>query len=137
MRFAQLALEDLARLLARQLGVEDDGLRNLVVRKPFAQPGSDPSGAVDASATDLSALVAAFRQAGTGWACLCASDAVYGREAKRTAQALVAAGATRIYFAGRAGQAEATLREAGVSTFIYADCDALAILQAAYRDLQG
>jgi methylmalonyl-CoA mutase len=106
-------------------------------RKPFAPPGSDPSVTVDASETDLSALVTAFRQAGTGWVCLCSSDAVYGREAKRTAHALVAAGATRIYFAGRAGQAEAALREAGVSTFISADCDALAILQAAYRDLQG
>ena len=86
--------------------------------------------------TDLSALVSAFRGAGTGWVCLCASDAVHAKEATQAAQALAVAGATRIYLAGRPGQAETSLREAGVSTFIYAGCNALATLQAAYRELQ-
>jgi methylmalonyl-CoA mutase len=100
------------------------------------QTGPGSAAAVEASGTDLSALVTAFRQAGTRWVCLCSSDPIYAQEAKRTAQALAAAGATQIYLAGRPGQAEATLRQAGVSRFIYADCDALATLQAAYRHLQ-
>ena len=104
-------------------------------RKPFTDPDSNM--AVDASGTDLSALVAAFQQARTGLVCLCSSDAIYAQEAQQAAQALVAAGATRIYLAGRPGQAEATLGQAGVSTFIYAGCDALATLQAAYRGLQS
>src|SRR5215469_16052751 len=104
-------------------------------RKPFTDPDSNM--AVDASGTDLSALVAAFQQARTGLVCLCSSDAIYAQEAQQAAQALVAAGATRIYLAGRPGQAEATLGQAGVSTFIYAGCDALATLQAAYHGLQS
>jgi methylmalonyl-CoA mutase len=103
----------------------------------FKGQSPDPNAAADASGTDLSALVAAFQQAGTGWVCLCSSDAIYAKEAQRAAQVLTAAGATRIYLAGRPGQAEATWRQAGVSTFIYAGCDALATLQAAYHDFQS
>jgi len=98
--------------------------------------GRDPDEGEEASGTDLSALVSAFRQAGTGWVCLCSSDDFYEKEAKQAAQALGAAGATQIYLAGRPGQAEPSLRQAGVSTFIYAGCDALTTLQAMYRDLQ-
>lgn len=105
------------------------------VEDPTA-PGTVPDADADAARTDLAALVAAFKQSGTGWVCLCSSDLVYAQEARRTAQALAAAGATKIYLAGRPGQAEATLRQSGVSTFIYAGCDALATLQAAYHDLQ-
>jgi methylmalonyl-CoA mutase len=105
--------------------------------KGFKGQSPDPNAAADASGTDLSALVAAFQQAGTGWVCLCSSDAIYAKEVQRAAQVLTAAGATRIYLAGRPGQAEATWRQAGVSTFIYAGCDALATLQAAYHDFQS
>jgi methylmalonyl-CoA mutase len=97
----------------------------------------EPSPTADVGGTDLSALVAAFQQAGTRWVCLCSSDAIYAKEAQQAAQVLAAAGATRIYLAGRPRQAEATLRQAGVSTFIYAGCDALAALQAAYDALQS
>jgi methylmalonyl-CoA mutase len=103
-------------------------------REPVAGPQSNIP--VDASATDLSALVTAFQQARTGLVCLCSSDAIYAQEAQQAARALAAAGATRIYLAGRPGQAEATWRQAGVSAFIYAGCDALATLQAAYHDRQ-
>ena len=95
-------------------------------------PGLEESPTADATGTDLSALVTAFQQSGTRWVCLCSTDAIYAKEAQQAAQVLAAAGATRIYLAGRPRQAEATLRQAGVSTFIYAGCDALATLQAAY-----
>jgi methylmalonyl-CoA mutase len=104
---------------------------------PHEKSNADPNAAADATGTDLSALVTAFQQAGTGWVCLCSSDAIYAKEAQRAAQVLAAAGATRIYLAGRPGKAEATLRQAGVSTFIYAGCNALATLQGAYHDLQS
>jgi methylmalonyl-CoA mutase len=105
-------------------------------REPFPAAGPLSDVAVEASGTDFSALVTAFQQAGTGWVCLCSSDAVYAQEAQRAAQVLAAAGATRIYLAGHPGQVETTLRQAGVSIFIYAGCDALATLQAAFHDLQ-
>lgn len=100
------------------------------------KPGGHPDEGVEPSGTDLSALVSAFRQAGTGGVCLCSSDAIYEKEAKQAAHALRAAGATQIYLAGRPGQSDESLRQAGVSTFIYAGCDVLATLQALYRDLQ-
>ncbi len=77
--------------------------------------------------TNLAVLVAAFKASGAKLACLCASDAIFGREASVTAKALTAAGAARIYAAGhhRAGW------EAADIISIAAGCDALAILQAA------
>ena len=45
------------------------------------------------------------------------------------AKALQAAGAKHIYLAGRPGEQEAALREAGVGDFIFAGGDALAMLQ--------
>ena len=65
-------------------------------------------------------------------ACLCSSDDVYERAAASAAKALAAAGATHVYLAGRPKDADA-LKAAGVGSFIFAGCDALAALQAAHR----
>jgi methylmalonyl-CoA mutase len=81
--------------------------------------------------TDLAALVAAFKASGAKLACLCSSDKVYPVEAAVAAKALAAAGATTIYLAGRPGDLEAALKEAGVKNFIFVGCDALATLGAA------
>jgi methylmalonyl-CoA mutase len=78
-------------------------------------------------------MVAAFRAAGTPFACLCSSDEVYGREAVAAAQVLAAAGAKRIYLAGRPGELAAALAAAGVTDFIHAGCDVVATLEAAHR----
>ena len=48
------------------------------------------------------------------------------------AAALKAAGARHIYLAGRPGALEPALRGAGVQSFIYEGCDALALLEAAH-----
>jgi methylmalonyl-CoA mutase len=76
-------------------------------------------------------MIAAFKSSGTTLACLCSADAVYQREALAAAQALKAAGATDVYLAGRPKDQEA-LRAAGVDAFIFAGCDALAILRATH-----
>jgi methylmalonyl-CoA mutase len=77
-------------------------------------------------------LAAAFAASGAKLACLCATDAVYAREAEAAATALAAAGAKHIYLAGRPGSMEQALRAAGVQAFIYAGCDALATLRHAH-----
>ena len=41
-----------------------------------------------------------------------------------------------IYLAGRPGEQEAALRDAGVSDFIFAGCDALAMLQQAWQRME-
>jgi methylmalonyl-CoA mutase len=76
-------------------------------------------------------MMAAFKSSGARLACLCSSDDVYAREAEGAAKALAAAGA-RVYFAGRPGEREQALRAAGIEGFVFAGCDVLAALQAAY-----
>jgi methylmalonyl-CoA mutase len=78
-------------------------------------------------------MVAAFRASGARLACLCASDAVYEREAADAAKALKAAGAV-VMLAGRPKEQDA-LKAAGVESFVFAGCDALAALKAAHDAL--
>ena len=69
-------------------------------------------------------------------ACLCSSDKVYETQAAAAAAKLKAASIQHIYLAGRPGEREAALRAAGVQSFIYEGCDALATLSEAY-DILG
>ena len=86
--------------------------------------------------TDPAALAAAFKASGAALACLCSSDKVYAEHAVAAAKALQAAGAKHIYLAGRPGEQEAALRDAGVGDFIFAGGDALAMLQQAWRRME-
>jgi methylmalonyl-CoA mutase len=76
-------------------------------------------------------LIAAFRASGAKLACLCSSDEVYAREAVESARALREAGAA-VWLAGRPGALEPALKEAGVSGFVFAGCDALAALRTTH-----
>ena len=80
-------------------------------------------------------MVAAFKASRAKLACLCSSDKVYEAEAVDAAKALTAAGASRIYLAGRPGELEAALKAAGVEDFIYVGCDVVARLREAQREL--
>jgi methylmalonyl-CoA mutase len=82
-------------------------------------------------------LSAAFKASGAALACLCAADKTYDAEAAAAAAALKAAGARHIYLAGKPGGNAQAFRDAGVQTFIYAGCNALATLNAAYDILGG
>ncbi|MEU1086431.1 methylmalonyl-CoA mutase family protein [Streptomyces sp. NPDC005892] len=64
----------------------------------------------------------AFAASGASIACLCSSDAVYAQEAAGVAAALVAAGASRVLLAGRPGEVD------GVDSYLFAGCDAVAVL---------
>ncbi len=80
---------------------------------------------------DHAEMIAAFKSSGTKIACLCASDELYAREAAEAATALTAAGATHVYLAGRPKDRDG-YQAAGVQSFIYTGCDALATLKAAH-----
>jgi len=80
-------------------------------------------------------MAAAFRASGAKLACLCASDDIYSKEAVEAAKTLTSA--AHVYLAGRPLALEGTLRGAGVSTFIFSGCDALAILRTAYDILKA
>jgi methylmalonyl-CoA mutase len=107
-------------------------------RATFAKNFFEAGGieAVSSDGPDLPALLAAYKAAGAALACLCSTDAVYEKEASAAAQGLKTAGARHIYLAGRPGAQEASLLAAGVQSFIYEGCDALATLKGAY-DILG
>jgi methylmalonyl-CoA mutase len=85
---------------------------------------------------DFVALAAAYKASGAGLVCLCSSDKVYAENAVAAAKALHAAGPAPIYLAGRPGEQEAALRDAGVGDFIFAGGDALATLRQAWQRLE-
>jgi methylmalonyl-CoA mutase len=85
---------------------------------------------------DPAKLAAAFKTSGAELVCLCSSDKVYAEHAEAAAKALQTAGARHIYLAGRPTEAEAALRAAGVTDFVFAGGDALATLQDAYRRME-
>ncbi len=65
-----------------------------------------------------------FEDSGATEACLCSSDALYEEQAASTAEALAAAGARHVFLAGRPGQYP------GVDSYVFAGCDAVAVLSA-------
>jgi len=84
---------------------------------------------------DPTAMTAAFKTSGAKLACLCSSDAVYAEQAVEAAKALIVAGAT-VHLAGRPGELEAALTQAGVKSFVFMGCDVVSTLQAAH-DILG
>jgi methylmalonyl-CoA mutase len=77
------------------------------------------------------AMIEAFKSSGAKLVCLCSSDDGYAREAIDAARALKAAGATFIVLAGQPKQQD-NFKAAGVESFVFSGCDALAALKAAY-----
>jgi methylmalonyl-CoA mutase len=104
---------------------------DFTARATFAKNFFEAAG-IEAVSTeeDTNTLDRAFKVSGAALACLCGADKTYESEAATAAAALKAAGARHIYQAGRPGEREAQYRDAGVQTFIYAGCDALAVLTA-------
>jgi methylmalonyl-CoA mutase len=76
-------------------------------------------------------IAEAFSASGATIACLCSSDAVYGEHAAAAASALTEAGAKQIWLAGKAGERADSDAQAGVTGYVYARCDALAVLTSA------
>ena len=86
---------------------------------------------------NVAACVDAFKASGTDLVCLCSSDALYGEQAVDMAHALKLAGAKHIFLAGRPGELEAALRQAGVDEFIFAGMDVLAILTKTFSLIEA
>lgn len=82
-------------------------------------------------ATDTAGLVSAYVASGARLACLCGSDAGYTTDGAAAATALKASGAT-VWLAGRPGELEAALNDAGVTAFIHAGGDVVEALSHAH-----
>jgi len=120
-------------LLANLGSPAESNARATFAKNFFEAGGIEPVGSEN---LDVTALAAAYKAAGTALVCLCSTDKVYDKQAPAAAGALKAAGARHIYLAGRPGDREAAWRTAGVQSFIYEGCDALATLKNAY-DILG
>ncbi|MFI9586042.1 methylmalonyl-CoA mutase family protein [Streptomyces sp. NPDC052236] len=92
----------------------------------FAAGGIEP--VHEPVSVDAASAAAAFTASGASVACLCSSDALYADQAAPVAEALKAAGALRVYLAGRPGERRETYERAGVDGFLVAGGDAVAVL---------
>lgn len=90
----------------------------------------------DPVTVDAASAAEAFRRSGATVACLCSSDKLYAEQAADVAAALVAAGAERVFLAGRPGEQRETYLRAGVDEFVFAGGDAVAVL-ASVLDRMG
>jgi methylmalonyl-CoA mutase len=123
------------KMFLANLGTAADFTARATFAKSFFETGGIE--AVDTEGfTEPAALAATFKSSGAQLVCLCSSDKVYAGHAVAAATALQAAGAKHIYLAGRPGEQEAALREAGVADFIFAGGDALAMLGEAWRRME-
>jgi methylmalonyl-CoA mutase len=81
--------------------------------------------------TDVNKIVDAYLASSAKLACLCSSDDIYVELASGVVEGLQKAGCEAIYIAGRALDIERQLHAAGLSSTIFAGCDALGILAQA------
>jgi methylmalonyl-CoA mutase len=120
------------KIFLASLGTAADFTARATFAKSFFETGGIE--AIDTPGfSDPAALAAAFKSSGAALACLCSQDKIYAEKAVAAAKGLHGAGAKHIYLAGRPGEQEAALREAGVGDFIFAGGDALATLQQAWQ----
>jgi methylmalonyl-CoA mutase len=84
---------------------------------------------------DHAALCASATQANCDFICLCSSDALYSEHGPALIAALSQA-SKGLYLAGRMKEQDSAWRALGVRDFIYAGCDALAVLTSAHQLLQ-
>jgi methylmalonyl-CoA mutase len=92
------------------------------------------AGGIEAVIHDSGDLRDAFAASGATLACLVSSDAIYAEQAVAAAKAL-APKAAKTYLAGRPGDLETALKEAGVSGFIYVGCDLIEVLTEALNSV--
>ncbi|MDH3705479.1 MAG: methylmalonyl-CoA mutase subunit beta [Acidimicrobiia bacterium] len=89
----------------------------------------------DGSYDDAASAAAAFTASGARLVVICSSDEVYDEQAEAVANALVGAGAERVYLAGDPGEHSARYEAAGVDEFVYTGVDVLDALRRAHEVL--
>jgi len=85
---------------------------------------------VTGGADDPDAAARAFTGSGATVACLCGTDKAYAESAAPVARSLRAAGARRVWLAGRPAD------HAGVDAYLFSGCDAVGVLDQVLADLE-
>jgi methylmalonyl-CoA mutase len=119
--------------LASMGEIADHNVRTTWIKNYLAAGGIETL--ISDGYTSASLAAAAFNNSGTTVACICSSDAINATHAEITARALKAKGATWVLMAGRPGDKEAALRDAGVDQFLSAGADAVATLKGLQEKL--
>ncbi|MFF9687838.1 methylmalonyl-CoA mutase small subunit [Streptomyces sp. NPDC014623] len=88
----------------------------------FLSGGIEP--VQEPASVDASTAGAAFTASGATIACLCSAQTLYAEQADAVASALRAAGAERVFLAGRPGE------YAGADVHVFAGCDVVAVLSS-------
>ena len=122
------------KIFLATLGTQAEYTPRATFAKNFFEAGGME--AVSDESSERPPLAQAYASSGAHLVCVCSSDKVYEKDAIAAAETLKAAGARHIYLAGRPGEREPALKNAGVQSFIYEGCDALATLRGAY-DILG
>ncbi|NMH97693.1 methylmalonyl-CoA mutase family protein [Pseudonocardia acidicola] len=99
--------------------------RNLLQAGGIAAPDAGPTETPED-------VVTAFTEAGTPVAVLCSTDVLYAERAEATAAALREAGARTVLLAGKPADPPIP----GVDGYLYAGCDALAVIDDVYGALE-
>lgn len=131
LRDAAERMKERPKVFLANLGKATD----FTARSTFARSLFEAGGIAAVQSEGLSSMeeaVGAFKASGAKLACICSSDEVYAAQAEATAKALKDAGAS-VWLAGRGGVREAAYKAAGVSGFVYAGCDAIAVLKEAHK----
>jgi methylmalonyl-CoA mutase len=118
------------RIFLANLGTAADFTARAMFAKSLFEAGGIEAIGYDGVMTDAD-VVAAFDASGATLACLCSSDDIYRERAILAARALTEAGAQRVWLAGRPGTSQAEWNAAGLEDFIFAGCDAIAVLTLA------
>jgi methylmalonyl-CoA mutase len=118
------------RIFLANLGKPADYIARATFAKNFFAAGG-----IEAVESDDADIAGAYKASGAGMACLCSSDETYATQAAGAARQLIGAGARHRYLAGRPGEMQDAMIKAGINGFIYAGCDAMAVLQDAHSAL--
>jgi methylmalonyl-CoA mutase len=89
-----------------------------------------------AGSGDVADVVEEYAASGASLVCICSDDATNAEHAQAVARALRTAGAARVYLAAKPGENRAALEAAGVDEFVFAGCDALAVVTQALDTLE-
>jgi methylmalonyl-CoA mutase len=118
------------RIFLACLGAEADFTPQATFAKNFFEAGGIEAVSGEANAARLAA---AFKTSGAALACICGAEHSYESGAPAAAATLKAAGCRHVYLAAAPDERGRAYRDAGIETFIYSGCNALAVLQAAHR----
>ena len=114
------------------LGPESSHRRRVAFMREWLEAGGFKA-VYDGEAATAEQAAERARASGAALVCLCGADEAYAAKAKVFAEAFKASGVKGVALAGRPGECERAWRAAGVDDFIFAGCDAVAMLEGLYR----